>query len=221
MDPITTAGAYATIVGLICIFKNERKQKEEQNTEHFLAWLEAQRQGELKEFIIRSTELPSEIDKLLKQDTEEILAKLNDLRDSVISLPSRIENLQQMFQATQSRTERLQMLLHLISETERAIRQIEKASLILIRTDIDKEWDVPLDVDTLKEVCEHFRTMDFEDILHHTFVVEESALEKKTITIHREGRLRQRERLLRALQKLIALREELDYLEQETRTPRR
>lgn len=220
MDMITAAGAYATIVGLVCAFKNEKKAREEQTRAAFLSWLEAQRHEDLKEFILRSTELPSEVDILLKQDTETILRRLNELRDSVVSLPNRIDQVRELIQTAQPRSERLSMLPHLIADAEKAVRQIEKGALLIIRTDIDREWDVPLDVETLKEVSERFRTMEVDDILHYTFVIEKSATSEKTLTVHREGRLRQRDRLLKALHKLISLREELDYLEQETRTSR-
>lgn len=220
MDPITAAGVYATIVALICTFKNERKEKQKQDRQHFLTWLETQHREDLKEFIVRSAELPTEIDKLLKLDAELILAKLNELRDSVVSLPSRIANLAEILQADQPRSERLRLLPHLITEAERAVRQSEKHGLFLLRTDIDKDWDVPLDVETLKQVYERFSTMEVDDVLHHTFVLRETALERQELTIHREGRLAERDRLLKAMRRLIALREELDYLEQETRTRR-
>ena len=220
MDPITAAGVYATIAGLICTFKNERKSQQDQNAKQFVSWLETQHRQDLKEFILRSTELPSEIDKLLKQDTESILHELNELRDSVVSLPRRIDNLAEMIQLTQPRSERLAILPHLIAEAEKAVRQIEKSGLFLLRTNTDKDWDVPLDVETLNKVLERFRTMDVEDTLHHTFVTRESASERETLTVHIEGRLANRDRLLKAMKRLIALREELDYLEQETRTHR-
>ena len=219
MDPITVAGAYATIVGLICAFKNERKGLENQTKELFLSYLETQHREDLKEFILRTTELPSEIDRLLKEDTETILQKLNELRDSVVSLPSRIDNVKELIQSAQPRSERIGMLPHLIAEAERAVRQIEKEALILLRTETERDWDLPVDVEALKEAYERFRSMDLQDTLDHTFVIEECASYRRTLTIHKEGRLRQRERLLKALQKLIALREEFEYLEQETRTP--
>ena len=218
MDPITAAGVYATIVSLICTFKNSRQEKQEHDRQHFLAWLESQHREDLKEFIVRSAELPTEIDTLLKQDTQMILARLNELRDSVVSLPSRIDNLAEILQARQPRSERLRLLPHLIEEAERAVCQSEKRALILLRTDFDKDWDVPLDVETLKQVYERFRATLLDDVLDHTFVVEETAFERRTIAIHREGRLAERERLLKAMRRLIALREEWDYLEQETRT---
>ena len=98
MDPLAVAGAYAKIVSLICAFKNESKQKQGQDRQHFFAWLEAQHFEELKEFIVRSAELPTEVDKLLKQDTELIISQLNDLRDTVVSLPSRITSLAEILQ---------------------------------------------------------------------------------------------------------------------------
>ena len=218
MDPLTAAGTYATIVGLVCAFKNEKTTREDQNREVFLAWLETQKHEDLKEFILRTAELPSEIDLLLKEDIEAILRRLNELRDSVVSLPNRIDHLRELIQAGQPRSDRLGFLPHLIAEAERAVRQIEKRALILLRADTDKEWDVPMDVETLKDVYERFRTMHIDDTLHHTFVVKESAAMREEVTIHKEGRLKQRERLLKAMSRLISLREELDYLEQETRT---
>ena len=221
MDPLTAAGTYTTIVGLVCAYKNEKRAGEDQNREAFLAWLQTQRHEDLKEFILCTAELPSEIDLLLKEDTETILRRLNELRDSVVSLPTRIDHLKELVTAAQPRSERLALLPHLISEAEKAVRQIEKSALILLRTDTEKEWDVPMDVETLKEVYEQFRTIHIDDTLHHTFVVKECAFERESITIHREGRLKERDRLLKAMSRLIALREELDYLEQETRTQRR
>lgn len=218
MDPIAVAGAYATIVGLMCAFKNQRKAREDQTRDQFLSWLEAQHREDLKEFILRTADLPSEIDRLLKEDTEEIIRKLNDLRDSVVSLPSRIDDVKDLIQSAQPRSERIGMLPHLIADAERAVRQIEKKGLLLLRTDTEKDWDVPLDVEALKEAYNHFRSMDVKDTLDHTFVIEDCAAYQTTRSVHIEGRLRHRDRLLKALQKLIALREELDYLEQETRT---
>lgn len=220
MDPITAAGAYATIAGLICTFKNERKGQQDQNAKQFVSWLEAQHREDLKEFILRTAELPTELDGLLKQDTEAILHRLNELRDLAVTMPGRIDGLAEMLQAQQPRSERLNILPHLIAEADRAVRQAEKSGVFLLRADTDKDWDVPLDVEILREVFERFRKMNVEGTLHHTFVVKESAAMRETVLIHVEGRIRKMDRLLKAMRRLIALREELDYLEQETRTRR-
>lgn len=220
MDPVTVASAYATIVGLICAFKSERKAREDQTRDQFLSYLDTHHREELKEFILRTAGLPTEIDHLLKEDTENILHKLNDLRDSVVSLPSRVDNLRELIQSAQPRSERIAMLPYLIAEAERSVRQIEKRALFLLRTDTENDWDVPLEIDALKKAYEHFRTMIVQDTLDHTFVIEECAAYRKTRSIRKEGRLQQRDNFLKALQKLIALREELEYLEFETRTPR-
>jgi hypothetical protein len=217
MDPLAMANAYATIVGLICLFKGERRAKSEQDRQHFLAWLETQHRQDLKELIDRTAELPAEIDKLLKQDIKMIVASLNELRDAVVSLPSRIDYLADILQSDQPRSERLRLLPQLIAETERAVRQSEKRGLFLLRAETDKDWDVPLDVDSLREGFEYFRAMDLADTLDHTFLVGQDAFTQRTLTVHIEGRLAEREKLLKAMQKLITLRNEWDYLEQETR----
>ena len=77
---------------------------------------------------------------------------------------------------------------------------------------------MPVDVADLKEALSNFENMLVEDVLDHTFVTEETAFEKRTLRIHREGRLAEKERLLKAMRRLISLREEWEYLDRETRT---
>lgn len=39
MEPLITAGAFATIIGLICNFKNERRSVSENEYDDFVGWL--------------------------------------------------------------------------------------------------------------------------------------------------------------------------------------
>ena len=87
MDPVT---GFATIVGLISIFKQERKAKEDQNREAFLGWLEEHRHEDFKEFILRSNELPTEIDRALQEDHEVIIGKLEKIDELLAMLASRV-----------------------------------------------------------------------------------------------------------------------------------
>lgn len=220
MDPITAATAYATLVGLICAFKKEWKDRQDLNAQQFVSWLEAHHREDLKQFIVCSAELPSEIDKLLKQDTELILARLNELRDWVTSLPSRIDGLAEMIQSTHSRSDRLRILPQLIAENEKAVLRLEKSGLFLPRARAGTEWQVPIDVQSLRSAYERFCTMEIEDTADFSFLVRESARERVTEDVHIENRLTKRDKLLNAVEKLIALRKELNYLEEETRTRR-
>ena len=89
-DPISS---FVSILGLLSIFKQERKAKEDQNREVFFRWLDEHRHQELKEFILRSSELPSEIDRALHEDTQVIIGKLEQIDTILASLLSNVESL--------------------------------------------------------------------------------------------------------------------------------
>ena len=57
MDPIS---GFATIIGLMSIFKQEHKEGEALDREAFFRWLDYHHHEDLKEFILRSRELPTE-----------------------------------------------------------------------------------------------------------------------------------------------------------------
>ena len=88
MDPIVASTTFATIVSLLSNFKQERKDQKDLQTRDFVTYLAQHSFDDLKEFIVRSSELPTEIDKLLKEDTELILNKLNEMDRILASLLS-------------------------------------------------------------------------------------------------------------------------------------
>jgi len=90
MDPLT---AFVSIIGLISIFKQECKAKEDQNRESFFQWLDEHRHQELKEFIMRAKELPSEIDRALQEDHEVIISKLENIDEILAALLSKVDGL--------------------------------------------------------------------------------------------------------------------------------
>jgi len=90
MDPITAAGSFATIVGLVINFKSERKASSDNEYREFLEWLEAKNHSETIKAIQANHSLGSSIDTLLKQNHEEVVAKLAALDDSLLLLASKI-----------------------------------------------------------------------------------------------------------------------------------
>ncbi len=70
MDPLTTSTTFASIVGLISIFKQERAERKTQAVQDFTRWLEEHKHEQMKEFILASHEVEREIDTLLRQDHE-------------------------------------------------------------------------------------------------------------------------------------------------------
>jgi hypothetical protein len=90
MDPLT---GFVSIVGLISIFKQEGKTKENQSREAFFQWLDDHRHEDLKEFVLRSKELPSEIDRALQEDNEVIISKLESIDKILASLLCKVEGI--------------------------------------------------------------------------------------------------------------------------------
>ena len=60
-----------------------------QDREAFLRWLDFHRHEELKEFILRSNELPTEIDKALAEDHAVMICKLDRIDELLAILASR------------------------------------------------------------------------------------------------------------------------------------
>jgi ABC-type transporter Mla subunit MlaD len=98
MDPITLSTTLASLVGLICNFKQEKKDQKELSSKEFVEWLEFHKHGDLKNLILHTHNLSSEIDSLLKQNHELILTKLNKIDDILASLLSHFEGLQGIVQ---------------------------------------------------------------------------------------------------------------------------
>ena len=94
IDPTIAATTFATIVGLICNFKQERRENNALNREAFLSWLEDHKHQDLKEFIINSHEVAVEIDILIKADTKTIISKLQQIDSVLVTILGRIDGLQ-------------------------------------------------------------------------------------------------------------------------------
>ena len=94
IDPTIAATTFATIVGLICNFKQERRENNALNREAFLSWLEDHKHQDLKEFIINSHEVAVEIDILIMADTKTIISKLQQIDSVLVTILGRIDGLQ-------------------------------------------------------------------------------------------------------------------------------
>ena len=220
MDIMMIATLNASIVGLLCNFRQELRDRKDLTRKEFIEWLEAKNREDLKEFIIRSTELPSEIDRLLKEDMDELLKATSQMHAALSALPRSVDGLAQTIQSAQSQSDRLKMLFTLIEEQEKAVVILENQGFFLPRNAPDGEWEIPIEVPTLRDYYDRFDAMQVEDITEWTFLVHEDAFNKEHVHIRRCNRLAKKVALLRTLRKLIEYREELDYLDQKTRTAR-
>ena len=93
MDPLTISTAFASIVGLISIFKQERAEQRSQSSEDFTGWLAEHKHDQLREFILSGDELRCEIDTLLRQDHDQITSRLESMDVTLATILSNVEGL--------------------------------------------------------------------------------------------------------------------------------
>ena len=90
MDPLTLAGAYATVIGLICNYRQEKGAAEALDSQKFFEWLEYHRHEEIKNLICNTAVLRKEIDDLLRQDHTLIMQKLDAIGITLAALVSHV-----------------------------------------------------------------------------------------------------------------------------------
>jgi hypothetical protein len=88
MDLVT---ALATIVQLLGLFRQEQGQREDLTHRQFMEWLEYHRHEELKNVIAQTFHLSQEVDRLLCEDQQTILAKLNNINSMVADILRHVE----------------------------------------------------------------------------------------------------------------------------------
>ena len=93
IEPLSLASSFATVVGLLGLFKGERSAAKDQGTHEFLQWLEEHNHNEIKDLITHSHELLDGIETLLRDNHEVVLAKLNRIDEILASLSSCIQGM--------------------------------------------------------------------------------------------------------------------------------
>lgn len=87
MDLVSGAGAFATIVGLLCNFKSERSGND---IKEFILWLKDTRHEDIADSINRNNELSENLEKLFRTSHEELLDRLNSLDKLLSSIASHV-----------------------------------------------------------------------------------------------------------------------------------
>lgn len=70
---------FAELVGLLCHFRQEKGDREALDHQAFIEWLEYHRHEELKNLIINTSALRTEVDNVLRSDQKDILQKLDEV----------------------------------------------------------------------------------------------------------------------------------------------
>lgn len=88
MDPLTLAGTFATLVGLLANFKAERSGAD---LSEFMDWLRVQHQESLALAISGNKALSLELSALLATNHDELVVRLAKLNDEIARVASQIE----------------------------------------------------------------------------------------------------------------------------------
>jgi hypothetical protein len=83
---------FAEIVGLLCNFRQERGQDEALDHAKFLEWLHYHKHEELKSLIVNTAALRVEIDNLLRSEHSQMLGKLDQIEQILLTLMSGVDD---------------------------------------------------------------------------------------------------------------------------------
>jgi hypothetical protein len=97
---LETAGAFATVVQLIAIYKDEHARKKDQKHQDFIEWLDYHRHEELKNLICTNAAVLEQVTHLIQADTRHILARLEQMNGLLVSIANGFEEFQGLAQAT-------------------------------------------------------------------------------------------------------------------------
>jgi hypothetical protein len=99
MDLTAASITFATIVGLICNFRQEKGEREALDHQKFVEWLGYHRHEDLKNLIVNTAALRTEVDNLLRSDHVQMLQKLDSITEILLTLLSRVDNFRGLAQA--------------------------------------------------------------------------------------------------------------------------
>jgi hypothetical protein len=86
IDPLTASTTFATVVGLICNYKQEK----DSSHRDFMKWLDYHRHEDIKNAISCSQALQDDVNSLLREDHVQILEKLNLINDVLTQVLSKV-----------------------------------------------------------------------------------------------------------------------------------
>ncbi len=66
MDPLTAATTLATLIGLICNYRQEKGNRSALDHQKFIEWLEYHRHEQLKNLVVNTVALQNEVSNMLK-----------------------------------------------------------------------------------------------------------------------------------------------------------
>ncbi|MEN3369350.1 MAG: hypothetical protein V7609_1493 [Verrucomicrobiota bacterium] len=107
MDPLTASTTFATLVGLICNWRQERAAIATDKFQDFLTWLSNHNFEQLRSLILGSDEVQQSLLFLLREDTAKLGEKLGFACSALSSISDRIEALAPLARALNASSQTL------------------------------------------------------------------------------------------------------------------
>ena len=104
MEPLTLATSFATIVGLLNVFKSQADAREAKDLNQFLDWLQRHRHDQLVNLIQDNQQLAASLVPLIEGQHEEVMAQLARLNDLLSSLARHVAGFTPLVEASHSAT---------------------------------------------------------------------------------------------------------------------
>lgn len=98
---------FATIVGLLCNWKQERGAAAQDRFQDFIAWLEQHHFNELSDKITASQELSRQFAELLREDNRLLGSKLDLISNATASIAAKLDRFDSLAESLNSPTDKL------------------------------------------------------------------------------------------------------------------
>lgn len=96
MTGIEATSLFATLVGLICNWRDERGRQTDDRFQDFLTWLTNHKFERLREQITQSDELMKELNALLEDDLKTLSEKLDVITSTLTAVSNKVDKLSQI-----------------------------------------------------------------------------------------------------------------------------
>lgn len=114
------SGTFATVVGLICNFVNERRNGDQLEYQEFMEWLSSKRHNELRELINENNLLSLGIKKLINERADNIVDLINSLDKNIAQYFSQSESLGQIAEAVYPHSKLSEQAIEILEQIEKA-----------------------------------------------------------------------------------------------------
>jgi len=116
MDPLTGAGAFATIVGLICNYKNEKQAISPDEYKAFVEWLQNKHHTEVIKYLEVNSRAVESIKQFLAEDNKVIIQKLEAIDAVTAKIASGIEGLAEIARAVRPNQELSRQCINILKQ---------------------------------------------------------------------------------------------------------